>query len=123
VNTLLWNRREAKRTTSELPTKPERLVAKADAREMERSPEETLLTREHAERALALLRKFAAQDTIVLRIVACIEEGVDEPKEQARALDVPVTDVYNAQKRLGRYVAEVRKILDSDDDDEAKDVH
>jgi DNA-directed RNA polymerase specialized sigma24 family protein len=67
-----------------------------------RRPERLVEAKEHQEKCLAALRDELAGDTEALGVLDQMALGVDEPADQARALGVPVEEIYNANRRIDR---------------------
>jgi DNA-directed RNA polymerase specialized sigma24 family protein len=77
-------------------------------------PESALLQHEQAayeDRVLQHLLGVSEDDPLVTQIIQAMQDGHDKPSEVATALGVPVSDVYNAMKRLDRKMMGVRQTL------------
>ncbi len=93
--------------------KEKRVTTKAMAREIrsmvagDASPEDEVLARDLERRIWTEVRANVANDGRVNEIADLIENHVDEPAEQAVKLDVDITEVRTARRRL---VAQVEKV-------------
>lgn len=79
-----------------------------------RNPEMALLQQEkerHAARVMQLLLEVSQDDPLVLRTIESMRDGCEKPADIATTLGVPVSDVYNAIKRLERKMIRVRQRL------------
>lgn len=56
-----------------------------------------------------LVRELRSEDREALRVVLLVQEGVDEPLEQAERLGVDIESVRNARKRITRRVLALRR--------------
>lgn len=77
-------------------------------------PETVLLQQEeaqHKDRALQLLLDVSQDDPLVRRIIETIQAGYGKAGDIATVLGIPVTDVYNAMKRLDRKIVQTRRNL------------
>lgn len=70
------------------------------------TPVELCLDREWRERFRAAVAKEIEGDPLLSDLLQCFGAGLS-PAETAEMLDIPVQDVYNAQKRLGRKLDKV----------------
>ena len=52
-----------------------------------------------------------AQDATLDALLDVMLDGIDKPAEQARALEVPVHEIYKANRRLKRHFVAVRDTL------------
>ena len=77
-------------------------------------PESVLLQHEqtaYEDRVLQHLLDVSQDDPLVTQIIQAMRDGHDKPGEVATALGLPVSDVYNAMKRLDRKMMRVRQNL------------
>ena len=75
-------------------------------------PESVLLQHEqtaYEDRVLQHLLDVSQDDPLVTQIIWTMRDGHDKPGEVATALGLPVSDVYNAMKRLDRKMMRVRQ--------------
>jgi DNA-directed RNA polymerase specialized sigma24 family protein len=75
-------------------------------------PESVLLQHEqtaYEDRVLQHLLDVSQDDPLVTQIIQAMRDGYDKPGEVATALGLPVSDVYNAMKRLDRKMMRVRQ--------------
>jgi hypothetical protein len=75
-------------------------------------PESVLLQHEqtaYEDRVLQHLLDVSRDDPLVTQIIQAMRDGHDKPGEVATALSLPVSDVYNAMKRLDRKMMRVRQ--------------
>lgn len=80
---------------------------------MRTSPEQHQLFEQSEEitHVLSLLRERVAQDATLDALLDVMLDGIDKPAEQARALEVPVHEIYKANRRLKRHFVAVRDTL------------
>ncbi|MEE8305349.1 MAG: hypothetical protein V3S24_23250 [Candidatus Tectomicrobia bacterium] len=81
-------------------------------------PEAALLHQEEErqnEYALRLLQDAVHDDPVVTQLIQLMREGYGKSGEIAKIMGIPVTDVYNALKRLDRNIVRVRSQLVSRD--------
>jgi DNA-directed RNA polymerase specialized sigma24 family protein len=79
-----------------------------------RNPEMALLQEEkkrHEARVMQLLIEVSQDDPLVLRMIQSMQGGCEKPGDIATTLGIPVSDVYNAMKRLERKIVRVRQRL------------
>ena len=67
-------------------------------------PAGVCMNREVIERARAVLEMDAEKDSLVLQVFECLEADITKPAEMAEMLDVKVSKIYDAQKRLRRKI-------------------
>lgn len=77
-------------------------------------PEHRVETRELARIALAALRARLDGDDVAEGVVEQLLVGEDRPRAIARALELDVREVYNANRRLKKHYAAVREELSAD---------
>jgi DNA-directed RNA polymerase specialized sigma24 family protein len=78
-------------------------------------PETALLLREQRQyeaQAVQLLLDTSQDDPLVADIIRTMQAGYAKAGEIARVLGIPVTEVYNAMKRLDRKIVRTRELLD-----------
>lgn len=102
-----WDHRHI-RPVAALPRDPDREEeedAVAAAPSAAPGPAEGLLQREREREGDDFYRSFHAtltDDSVLQRIVECIEADVVKPGEIAERLGIPVTEIYNRRKQLQR---------------------
>jgi hypothetical protein len=75
-------------------------------------PESVLLQHEqtaYEDRILQHLLDVSQDDPLVTQIIQAMRDGHDKPGEVATALGIPVSEIYNAMKRLDRKMICVRQ--------------
>lgn len=75
-------------------------------------PESVLLQHEqtaYEDRILQHLLDVSQDDPLVTQIILAMRDGHDKPGEVATALGIPVSEIYNAMKRLDRKMICVRQ--------------
>lgn len=75
-------------------------------------PESALLQHEktaYEDRVLQYLLDVSQDDPLVMQIIQAMQDGYDKPGEVATMLGMPVSEVYNAMKRLDRKMMRVRQ--------------
>lgn len=81
-------------------------------------PESVLLQHEqtaYEDRVLQHLLDVSQDDPLVTQIIQAMWDGHDKPSEVATALGLPVSDVYNAIKRLDRKMMRVRQNIQANE--------
>lgn len=71
-------------------------------------PSKIYMQKEVVEKLKSILRAKFAEDQIVLGILECMEAGIDKRSEMAEYLEVNVTEITNAQKKLQRQFDKMR---------------
>jgi hypothetical protein len=88
------------------------------------SPEAVLLRQEQVateDQALGLLIDECADDEILIKVLEAMLDGAETPAEISQLKGIPVTDVYNASKRLDRKLEVIRRrMADAQDAPAAK---
>ena len=80
-------------------------------------PETALMLREktaYEDRLLQHLLDISQDDPLVVQLIEAMQAGHGKPGEIAKALGLPVTEVYKAVKRLDRKLLRVRQDTDQD---------
>lgn len=81
-------------------------------------PETALLVREQRQyeaQAMQLLLDTSRDDPLVPQIIGAMQAGHGKAGEIAEVIGIPVTDVYNAMKRLDRKIVRTREQLQEQD--------
>lgn len=104
ANGVLSDRRQRSATTREELRAPRELADNRSIDDIERRA----AVGELAEQALAALRARLVGDSVGERVFELILQEVDEPREQARHLQVPIREIYNARRRLALHREAIR---------------
>ncbi len=91
------------------PDSGEEAVAAYQVAGREPDPADFVANRDSAERFRASVFKALESDELAYNVFECLDAEITKPSEIAQMLGVPVTDINNAQKRLGRKVSESLK--------------
>jgi DNA-directed RNA polymerase specialized sigma24 family protein len=72
-------------------------------------PADFVANRESADKLRSSIFKALEGDEIAYNVFECLDAEITKPSEIAQMLGVPVTDINNAQKRLGRAVLKIQR--------------
>ena len=114
VNGLIANLLRSKpvNRTHSLSRHPGLLDARAERRA---SLEDVLARDEHRAQLINSLRERLSEDAELLELLELRLEGVDQPREQASILSVPIHVIYNANRRLQRHFVALREANTQED--------
>lgn len=76
-------------------------------------PEQSILGREIARKAITTLLEKVSGDDLVYSIILCMIDGIEDPAAQASALQVEVRELYNARRRLKSHVESIKKLMET----------
>jgi hypothetical protein len=107
VNGLIRNLNVSHRERAERAHDPEE-VERAAGRSKDGADGDGMDRRIDAARVIDRFLDRTAGDDLVTRLLMVMADGEDKPAQQATKLGVPVTEVYNARRRLNGHVGPIR---------------
>lgn len=76
-------------------------------------PEARIENHDMARKAVSALHERVGHDELVFWLVTLMDEGINEPADQARALGRTIGEVYNARRRLKTHVESIKKLMET----------
>lgn len=72
-----------------------------------------IMNNDIARRAMSALRERAGHDEQVFWLLSLMDDGINEPADQARELSLAIGEVYNARRRLKTHVESIKKLMET----------